>query len=799
MVENGVEVKLKRLFLTFLILLSLLPIQIIPAKASVNLQLASAIDWNGLSLTRESGFSQIITPQNVPKAPFIGEWALNVGNSFGPNAPLGLSVMLSSSQFAIFSFFDVSSDYRFTQNGNTQCTGRTPNAFGAAGTFAVTCTTPISIVANQSYLLEVRPAPGSQNSTWTADLSTVGSGVRVNLGEIAFTSTQNSLASSRRMNAFNQISVYGPDLTCQNAPSVQSTFSRPKNSVLQEVTLQGTRPAKDCSNSTFMNRSDGTMEVFLGSGVIPPESINPSYHKGASLEAIFEPLGLSYGNSIEFEIKPFSITGDSIPENHPMPFSHYGLNWCWQTIESLQGTESCASLHLRPNIESVQGKKFGAVVDFFFQNATEIAPVEPKVNCELRKQKLFLGTPTYYTTCSRFVSLELNKSYILRVRPDRTKNAINWWVAQIVDKATGEYLEIGAIRSFGNLVNIPLARNSITYAYTGVSKECTSVPENDTLLSPPRGPKGNAKLIKIVEGFCVQLRFDKAQPKSLDSNCFPAFCDSYFLTFGGSDAKSRNLDKYDNSALTTDTKNSSSEKSKNSLSQPVLNQINFVGNELNINIGLGDSKPDNVLLIAPQLTQNKDGKIPGKISGSNAEWTIKLPSALSGTLIPITLVSLKVGVESDPITTQVQVPNLQSGESTLAPKAPQKLRSNFLGAELLITAQIEVSGKAIPKQGFLYAPAVGISQAKPIKAETIGNKMIFSIPVGARDRGKVVKYFVYSSNQAGRSPISSGTYSIPKLPVIQPVKPPAVTITCVKGNQLRTFISEKCPPGWSAS
>lgn len=792
-VEIGVEMKLKKLFLTFLILLSLLPIQIIPAKGSVNLQLASAIDWNGLSLTRESGFSQIITPQNVPKAPFIGEWALNVGNSYGPNAPLGLSVMLSSSQFAAFSFFDVSSDYRFTQNGDTQCTGRTPNAFGAAGTFAVTCTTPMSIVANQSYLLEVRAASGIQNSTWTADLTSVSSGKKINLGTISFTSPQSTLSNSLSMSAFNQVSIYGPDLTCQNAPSVSVTFSKPQNFQQKAVNFVGTRPVKDCPNSIFNSKSDGSIEALLGNLVVPPSASTTLYHKGASLDAQFEPLVLNGYTLIELEFNPISLAGETVPENHPMPFAHYGMNWCWQTLESLQGTEVCASLHVRPDIGSLSGSRFSADIDFFFQNAVDISAADPKVNCELRKQSIFLGVSTHYTTCSRRVSLEQGKSYILSVQKNGVKG-VNWWIARLQDKATGEKVEIGSIKSVGALINIPLARNSVSFAYTGIPKSCDKVPVIDMLLTPIRWPKSNANLIRTVTGDCGQIRFEKAKEKL--SDCSPAYCDQFLLSSGGADAQIRNSDKYENTVTSSGSTKSPSE---NKPPKPSLNQINFVGNKLNINIGLGQSKPDSVFLIAPQLTQSEDGKIPGKIAGSNAGWSLKLPSALSGTLIPITLVSLKGGVESDPITTQVQVPNLQSGESTLAPKAPQKLRSNFLGAELLITAQIDVSGKAIPKQGFLYAPVVGISQTKPIKAETIGNKMIFSIPVRARDRGKVVKYYVYSSNQAGRSPVASGKYSIPKLPVVQPLKPPAVTITCVKGNQLRTFISEKCPPGWSAS
>lgn len=770
-----------------------MPMQSIQTQASVNLQLASAIDWNGISLTKESGFSQVITPQSVPKTPYLGEWAINVGNNYGPSAPLSLSVMLSSAQFVNFSFFDVSSDYRFTQNGRTQCSGRTPNAFGVSGTFAVTCSTPLAIVANESYLVEVRAATSNQNSSWTADVTALSTREKVNLGVISFTSTQSSLNNSVSTNAFNQISIYGPDLTCQNAPSVNSTFSKPKNMLFNTVNFIGTRPAKDCANATFNGKSDGSVEVSLGNQIVPPGASLPSYHRGANLEVQFEPLLFNGATFVELEFTPLSLSGEKIPANHPMPFAHYGMNWCWQTLESLQGTEVCASLHVRPDIESLSGNRFSAVVDFFFQNATDISPADSSVNCELRKQSIFLGVPTYYTTCSRRVSLELGKSYIIQAQKNGIKG-VNWWVARLKDKATGEMVDIGSIKTVGTLINIPLARNSLTLAYTGISKDCNNVPILDTLFSPVRGTKSNASVIRISTGECGQIRFDKTNTK--EENCLPAFCGQYLASFGGKDAQTRNSDKY--ASLTTSSTPGGGQQASNSKPiQPSLNQINFVGNELNINVNIGNEKPDNVFLIAPQLTQEKDGKIAGTVSGSNALWTLKLPTSLSGSLIPIKLISLKSGVESDPLSTQVQVPNLQVGESSLAPKSPQKLRSNFLGAELLVTAQIEVSGKAIPKQGFLYAPSVGVSQTKPIRAEVIGNKMIFSVPLKARDRGKTVNYFVYSSNQAGRSPTVSGRYVIPQLPGVQAAKPPAVTITCIKGSQLRTFISDKCPPGWT--
>jgi len=92
--------------------------------------------------------------------------------------------------------------------------------------------------------------------------------------------------------------------------------------------------------------------------------------------------------------------------------------------------------------------------------------------------------------------------------------------------------------------------------------------------------------------------------------------------------------------------------------KPSLSFINITGNTLNlsVNVGSGSGKPDQIYLIAPQLSSLNGGKILGKMNGSKATWAIKLDKALSGKTIPLKIVGVKNGVESEAIQTNYAIP-----------------------------------------------------------------------------------------------------------------------------------------------
>jgi hypothetical protein len=227
-----------------------------------------------------------------------------------------------------------------------------------------------------------------------------------------------------------------------------------------------------------------------------------------------------------------------------------------------------------------------------------------------------------------------------------------------------------------------------------------------------------------------------------------------------------------------------------------FSSIFVTGNTLNINVNLGDRKPSQIFIIAPEFTARKDGKVPGTISGSKASWELPIPISTSGKLLPLKLVASSDGLDEVQEETEVQIPMLTTGISEVAPKAPINVRANFIGTELFVSAQIEITGKAVPTSGFIFSNDLGLKNSKPSTGEIVGNKILFSIPVSANKVGKKISYSIYTANKIGKSPLISKTYVIPGLPSAPSIQKPTSTISCSKGALLRTFVSTACPPGW---
>ena len=115
--------------------------------------------------------------------------------------------------------------------------------------------------------------------------------------------------------------------------------------------------------------------------------------------------------------------------------------------------------------------------------------------------------------------------------------------------------------------------------------------------------------------------------------------------------------KINENAASKSTNTSQSSPSTTQI-KPSLSFINITGNTLNlsVNVGSGSGKPDQIYLMAPQLSSLNGGKILGKMSGSKATWAIKLDKALSGKTIPLKIVGVKNGVESEAIQTNYVIP-----------------------------------------------------------------------------------------------------------------------------------------------
>ena len=239
---------------------------------------------------------------------------------------------------------------------------------------------------------------------------------------------------------------------------------------------------------------------------------------------------------------------------------------------------------------------------------------------------------------------------------------------------------------------------------------------------------------------------------------------------------------------------------------PRFSLVNFVGNKLtiNVNIGTSENRADSIYLVAPKLGLTEAKKVYGKILGSVATWTIDFDSLFSGDLVPLKIVALKNGIESDSLEENFQVPNLSNiALNNAVPWAPKNVTSRVIGTSGVVTAIATLKAGALVKNAYLFGSSLGISASKAIQGEVIGTKVIFEIPVTTKMLGKTFPFTVYFENEAGKSPPAAGKISIPGVPSLPTggIKIPdskAVpnTVFCIKGSISRTFAAKTCPPGW---
>ncbi len=774
-----------------LLALSLLSLSFnVPPSNAQSVQIASHVDWGALSVSGTSGYSQTITPLSVPdpsKAQV--DWSLNVGNGTGRISPM---VTLSNNQKIRFGFVFVSSDVRFKQYGSTVCKVSSPNMFSEPGTYQANCETPVKIVAGESYTLTVGPENLGNPNSWSADVVIKSSGEKINLGVVSFSVASSILNASYLNDGFNQTSIYGEGITCANAPSAEVIYSKPTvfGSSFSPNFVK-TRASTVCPDFGFVKSGDDSVRVKLGNGtVVEPSAPSTSeIHRGADVVINFVPTRLNLTESLEMDLTFLSLDLGAKGGNG----NFFGFDWCWQTKNSLTGEVACGAFHLELYGES--GSGYAANADFFFQHGSAISRLNSNVNCELRAANKIAGENANYTTCWRPVLIQPGRTYTLSVSSTWQGpvygNVGNWWQAKLTDKETGASIEVGYIKAIANLYELPLAGMYTIYGYTGRQTSCNAVPINDVVMSAIRSGTGSKASIKSDRrGNCAQIKVGRLKDDST----------KFLVNLGGNNAETRNSSLFSAFSLYGNLVEPATQSS-NKPSTPKLSLINVQGNQLNIEVNVGgDTNPDNVYLVAPNLSQGINDKLPGKISGNQATWSIPLTSALSGKLIPLRIVSTAKSTESEPLDTEFQVPIINAPAKTeKAPKAPTGLKSSFIGTDLLITAQIETSGSAIPEKGFLYSPELGIKKSKPVAGELIGNKVIFTIPIKQRNFGKKYAYQIYTENKVGSSKLVNGSANVPnpRSAVVVPKQPPVQsTISCVKGTVLRTFIAKTCPPGW---
>ena len=241
---------------------------------------------------------------------------------------------------------------------------------------------------------------------------------------------------------------------------------------------------------------------------------------------------------------------------------------------------------------------------------------------------------------------------------------------------------------------------------------------------------------------------------------------------------------------------------------PSFSTVSFAGNTININVNIGSgNRPDQIYLVSEDLGLPEAKRVLGKITGSVATWRVNFNSLLSGKSIPLKLISVKNGIESNVVEEIFSIPGaIKSAVSGSAPVAPKNVTTRVIGTSGIVTAVATLRSGALARDAYLFGNSLGISSANPIKGEILATKVIFEIPIKTSMAGKAFPFTVYFENDAGKSAPTAGKISVPGIPKITIDAPKlpsqkgaANTVFCLKGSISRTFAAKTCPPGWKRS
>jgi hypothetical protein len=251
----------------------------------------------------------------------------------------------------------------------------------------------------------------------------------------------------------------------------------------------------------------------------------------------------------------------------------------------------------------------------------------------------------------------------------------------------------------------------------------------------------------------------------------------------------------------SNTSSTNTESSKVIIKKPQFTLVNLVGNKINIEVNIGSAgtnRPDNVYLVAPKLGIIESKKLFGKISGSTVSWSIDFDKLLSGSTIPLKVIGVKNGIESEPSEQDFKAPASTSKNTSnkSVPNSPKNVKSRIVGSSAVITAEITTKANGNPNQAFLFAPSIGLTKSNALAGEIVGNKILFEVPIKNSMAGKKLPVTIYLSNEIGDSQPVQTVVSVPAAP-----KSPTPTIkpngiSCLKGSQTRNFAGKSCPPGW---
>jgi hypothetical protein len=411
--------------------------------------------------------------------------------------------------------------------------------------------------------------------------------------------------------------------------------------------------------------------------------------------------------------------------------------------------------------------------------------------CNLRSGNAFLTPNTWRATCSAPLMPVANETYNFYVKPYKVKGS-QWWAGFVSIGSTGKSISLGHLENNPSPAILNASKsmygfNQITF-WNETLPPCSKIPNFSAIIGP-----------LITPGTAIAPR---VSGKRLSETC-PGLTKIETLTnLNSHRINIGNLGLKQETPKTTPTQSTNSSKPE----RPTFSLVNFTGNKINVNVDLGSgaNKPDQIYLISPKIGATEAKKVYGKISGNIATWSFSLSKLLSGDLVPMKIVSLKNGIESDSLEENFTVPNLSSVISNKGvPIAPKNITSRVIGTSAFVAAIATVKSGALAKSASLYGSSLGISPSKPLEGEVIGTKVVFEIPIKSSMAGNTYSFTIYFENDAGKSDPVQGKISIPGLPKISTegltIPDGAVvgkTILCSKGSQARSFVAKSCPPGW---
>ena len=242
-------------------------------------------------------------------------------------------------------------------------------------------------------------------------------------------------------------------------------------------------------------------------------------------------------------------------------------------------------------------------------------------------------------------------------------------------------------------------------------------------------------------------------------------------------------------------------------SKPTFSLVNFSDNKINVsvNLGTGASVPEKVYLVAPNLGASEASKIFGEISGNVAKWSLSIQKLLAGTGIPLKVVSIKNGLESDPLEGAFVVPSglNKALVSKSVPSAPKNIKTRIIGTSAFISAESTVKAGSVATSAYVFGSSISVSKSKALPGDLVGDKALLEVPIKPSMAGKKLVVSLYFANEAGESRPAQAIIDVPAIPTSGFARPNQTkvpnTIFCNKGSISRTFAAKTCPPGWKKS